>query len=55
MEITFCTHCIGGWIGPRAGLDAVTRKKVPALAGNPSVANGKVKPLLFINDSFSFS
>jgi hypothetical protein len=26
------THCIGGWVGPRAGMDAVAkRKKVPSL------------------------
>jgi len=29
------THWIGGWVDPRAGLDAVsTRKKSRALAGN---------------------
>jgi hypothetical protein len=22
------THCIGGWVGPRAGLDAETRRKI---------------------------
>jgi len=22
------THCIGGWVGPRAGLDAVVRRKI---------------------------
>jgi len=27
------THCIGGWVGPRAGLDAVAnRKKDPIIA-----------------------
>jgi hypothetical protein len=26
-ERTPCTHCIGGWMGPRAGLDAVAKRK----------------------------
>jgi hypothetical protein len=24
------THCIGGWVGPRAGLDAVVKRKIPS-------------------------
>jgi hypothetical protein len=24
------THWIGGWVGPRAGLDAVVKKKIPS-------------------------
>jgi hypothetical protein len=28
-----CTHCIGGWVGPRAGLDAVENRK-SSTAGN---------------------
>jgi hypothetical protein len=28
------THWIGGWVGPRAGLDAVAEKKKPAPASN---------------------
>jgi hypothetical protein len=28
------THYRGGWVGPRAGLDAVENKKVSALAGS---------------------
>jgi hypothetical protein len=27
-------HCIGGWVGPRAGLDAVEKKKYLAPAEN---------------------
>jgi hypothetical protein len=23
-----CTYCIGGWVGPRAGLDAVEKRKI---------------------------
>jgi hypothetical protein len=26
-----CTHWIGGWVGPRAGLDAVSKGKIPSL------------------------
>jgi len=26
------THCIGAWVGPRAGLDAVVRRKIPSPA-----------------------
>jgi hypothetical protein len=31
------THCIGGWMGPRAGLDAVVRRKIrnPYQDSNP--------------------
>jgi hypothetical protein len=25
-----CTHQIGGWVGPRAGLDAVSKRKIPS-------------------------
>jgi hypothetical protein len=25
------THWIGGWVGPRAGLDAVVKRKIPSL------------------------
>jgi len=28
------THLIGGWVGPRAGLDAVVKRKLPVSAGN---------------------
>jgi hypothetical protein len=31
------THCIGDWVGHRAGLDAVVKKKFPASAGNPTL------------------
>jgi len=29
-ERTPGTHQIGGWVGPRAGLDAVTKRKIPS-------------------------
>jgi hypothetical protein len=28
------THWIGDWVSPRAGLDAVKRRNIPAPAGN---------------------
>jgi hypothetical protein len=24
-----CTHRIGGWVGPRAGMDTVPKRKIP--------------------------
>jgi hypothetical protein len=29
-EIDPGTHWIGGWMGPRAGLDAVVKRKIPS-------------------------
>jgi hypothetical protein len=29
-----CTHWIGGWMGPRAGLDAVAKEEILAYEGN---------------------
>jgi len=29
-------HCIGGWVGPRAGLDAVPRRKIPSTQREPN-------------------
>jgi hypothetical protein len=31
------THWIGGWVGARAGLDALSKRKFPAPAGNPTL------------------
>jgi hypothetical protein len=28
-ERAFGTHCIGGWMGPRGGLDAMVKRKIP--------------------------
>jgi hypothetical protein len=33
-EITPCTHWIGGWLGPRAGLDDVVKIKFLNLLGH---------------------
>jgi hypothetical protein len=29
-----CTHWIGSWVGPRAVLDAVVKRKIPIPTGN---------------------
>jgi hypothetical protein len=36
-ERTPCTHCTGGWVGPRAGLDTEARGKIvcPHRGSNP--------------------
>jgi hypothetical protein len=34
-ERTSGTHCTGGWVGPRAGLDAEARGKIPCRGSNP--------------------
>jgi hypothetical protein len=36
-----CTHCIGGWVGPRTGLYAVVKRKIPSphLKENCSLTN----------------
>jgi hypothetical protein len=28
------THCIGGWVDPTAGVEAVDKRKIPVPAGN---------------------
>jgi hypothetical protein len=33
-ERTPATHWIGGWVDPRAVLDAVVKRKIPSPAGN---------------------
>jgi len=34
MERAPDTHLIGGWAGPRAGLDTESKRKIPTPAGN---------------------
>jgi hypothetical protein len=34
------THWIGGWVGPRAGLDAVGRRKIPSPCRHPDFSRG---------------
>jgi hypothetical protein len=33
LEITHGTHWIGGWVGPRVGLDVVGKRKILLLLG----------------------
>jgi hypothetical protein len=37
-EIVSYTHWIGGWVGPRTGLDVVEKRNILAPAGNPTLA-----------------
>jgi hypothetical protein len=39
------THWIGGWVGPRAGLDAVVKRKIPSPSrdSNPSIIQPAVQ------------
>jgi hypothetical protein len=29
-EVALCTHWIGGWVGPSAGVDTVVKRKIPS-------------------------
>jgi hypothetical protein len=40
-------HWIGGWVGPRAGLDAVVRKKFPVPAGTRTPDHPARSPALY--------
>jgi hypothetical protein len=48
------THWIGGWVGPRAGLDAVVKRKIPSLCRNTKPRSSSPKPIA-IPLSFSTS
>jgi hypothetical protein len=39
------THWIGGWVGPRAGLDAVVKRKIPShcRVSNPQSSSGSCR------------
>jgi hypothetical protein len=39
---TLGTHWIGGWVGPRAGLDTVSKRKIP----NPFRESNSVHPIV---------
>jgi hypothetical protein len=41
------THWIGGWVGPRAGMDAVVKKKFPAAAGTGTRDHPARSPALY--------
>jgi hypothetical protein len=36
------THWIGGWMGPRAVLAAVVKRKIPSPAGNRTLEPAKI-------------
>jgi hypothetical protein len=39
------THWIGGWVGTRARLDAVVKKKIPCPCREPNPRTPKVQPV----------
>jgi hypothetical protein len=39
------THCIGGWVGPRAVLDAVGKRKIPSPSWESNLRTPIVQPL----------
>jgi hypothetical protein len=41
------THWIGGWVGPRAGLDAVVKRKIPTTAGSRNRDHPARSPALY--------
>jgi hypothetical protein len=41
-ETALGTHWMGDWVGPRAGLDTVVKRKIPNQARNLSLRNIKV-------------
>jgi hypothetical protein len=49
------THWIGGWLGPRAGLDIVTKRKIPSPCreSNPDHPLGRVLQKLLLKYSRS--
>jgi hypothetical protein len=48
-ERAICTHWIGGWVGPRAGLDNVERTKFLTLPGLELRPLGRLFSLYLIN------
>jgi len=45
-ERAFRTHWVGGWVDPKTGLEAVTKKKISAPAGNRT-------PVAYFESGFS--
>jgi hypothetical protein len=39
------THCIGGWVGPRAVLDTVVKRKIPSPRQESNPRTPIVQPL----------
>jgi hypothetical protein len=45
METAADTHCIGGWVGPRAGLDGTGKKQFPSSCRGSNPDSSAVKPV----------
>jgi hypothetical protein len=46
-ERAHVTRCMGGWVGPRDGLDAVVKKKFPAPVGTRNPDHPARSPALY--------
>jgi hypothetical protein len=44
-ETAPATHWIGGWVGPRAGLDTVSKRKIPSPYRDSNPDNPTVQPV----------
>jgi hypothetical protein len=54
------THCIGGWVSPRAGLDGVVKRKIPSHKVTKYFEKcegqgGSLKLLFCFNADFTFT
>jgi hypothetical protein len=49
------TLCIGGWVGPRAGLDTVMKRKIPSscLDSNPPIIQSVARRYITENVLYS--
>jgi len=48
------THWIGGWVGPKAGLDTVVRRKIPSLYRDSNPRSSSPKFITCNNDATSW-
>jgi hypothetical protein len=46
-ERTPGTNWIGGWVGPKAGLDMVVKRKIPSLTGTHTLNHPACSPALY--------
>jgi hypothetical protein len=40
------THWIGGWVSPKAGLDAVSKRKIPSICRDSNPDHPMVQPIV---------